>query len=1603
MANLFLLSALNVSPSNVLTESLVGAVQTSSGVADAGKVVLLDSSGSIDPSLVPPIGSVAFSGILPGTNTQALVMGTGGTLMVSGTGAVQATQIQDVIISGTPPTTGQVLTATSATTANWQTGSGGGGSVNVNGSSVTSPNFGTLPAAPGTNTLITWQVSGSNVSAYAQLPQIFAPISNEFLTGYTASTGVYTAAQPSFANISGTFTSAQAGAGSYAISVTGTATTITGTITFSQVTSVPTFAQNTPAVSHEFLTSYNSSTGVFGQAQPASTDLSDAALLAYLASPSFSGTATFVNIDITGTLKDGTGSVGTSGQVLSSTVTGTQWVSAVSSSINVNSTPVPSPNLQNSASITFSASGSNIQAAAFGDSIFLPETYGALGNGTHDDTTAIQAAISAAASNGGGTVLFGVKTYLVTATLTITASNVCMMGQTAGGPSGGGPSGTIITCNSGSVDIINVGNGGAQIYSNLFKNFCITRSVSPTTGNGFILNSTIDSKMENIWCFDSIICFYHQNAQFCVYTNCFAEWTGVSSGVTGYGFKMVGTNGTGYFSTRMLDCVTVSKISGTFYGMHLSTSGNGISDLFCEGFETAEVTYGVYIDATSSNYNEDIHFMRTIHDNPTISAFYITGLHGNSAYVEINGGYVNNTSSFPAIDIENSAGIIVNNMNFLAVGGTGSPFVLINGSSSKNNIIHSNLMYSGNSSQIMIKLNGTNGNIITNNAVVGSPNSFTTGISLLSSSFNTIEGNTLSGSGTTGISLDASSNSNGGVNVVDPTSITTPLSDSGTGNFVTISASSTAFNAIASGTNTTATMTVGTGGSLVVSGSGIVEATKLQTVVISGSAPILGQVLTATGTAAANWQNPSSGFANPMTTAGDMIFENATPAPDRLPIGATGQVLTVVAGFPAWITPSGGGGGGGGGLTGTLFTNKTLFTSSGRAFSTVYQNTSAQPLIVFGSAVSGGSVMTSVCDASATPSTVVNEVTTASGLAGQFFFVVPPSDYYEISGSSIGFNSWMEMELTSGSVTFSGELSGSRALSTVYHNTRGNALLVIANLSGVSSGTTVSGISDSSATPSTVVWQMQANTTGNQTVWMLIPNGHYYEITCSGAAVANWNEYVFPFSAVKSTDYAVITSGQSQRKQAVGGGTDNAGNNVNPIYLNDSGYDLWVSICDTQTQTGSLLLAANNDTAPSFPSYLTVISNLNTNQNAGFLPVNFGESYQVSRDTGSPTLNHWWEYMLIPPSSGGTGIELQTDGTDNGSQSKLNLVSGTSISLSDNGLGSVTIAVSGGGSGIDLQTNSVDNGSQTKLNLIAGTNVTITDGGTGGVTIDASGSGSSAFNAITSGTNTTATMTVGSGASLVPSGSGVVEATQIQAVVVSGTPPSTGQVLTATSSTAADWQTPSGGGGGGGIYPTLTAPLTTDFTLHNPGGYTVSAADKTSRMVIVGNTLATGWLLENNTVLPSIPYTIDIALIMSADHTIQVANMVLIDSGSGNMRAYGPRVDSIGFNSYFIVIQNWSGPNSPGSATNISSAEYIDGMNPQTALMFFRITDDGTTRTYFWGCNGMDYIAIVTEPTGTFITPTNVGLIFYNGSTTQPMSASFYHYLVTNSILPQHA
>ena len=73
---------------------------------------------------------------------------------------------------------------------------------------------------------------------------------------------------------------------------------------------------------------------------------------------------------------------------------------------------------------------------------------------------------------------------------------------------------------------------------------------------------------------------------------------------------------------------------------------------------------------------------------------------------------------------------------------------------------------------------------------------------------------------------------------------------------------------------------------------------------------------------------------------------------------------------------------------------------------------------------------------------------------------------------------------------------------------------------------------------------------------------------------------------------------------------------------------------------------------------------------------------RTSIDSSAPTLINCKTSTGAPCSFAGSTITLQTNGTNNGSQSILNLAAGSNMTLTDNGSGTVTFASTGGGSGL---------------------------------------------------------------------------------------------------------------------------------------------------------------------------------------------------------------------------------------------------------------------------------------------------------------------------------
>ena len=97
------------------------------------------------------------------------------------------------------------------------------------------------------------------------------------------------------------------------------------------------------------------------------------------------------------------------------------------------------------------------------------DAYGATGNGSTDDTAAIQAAINAASAAGGGTVIFPAGTYKITVELSVSAG-VSLWGAA--------PAGAIISTSSATAHILNLATGAHREISGLTLKASVSNSGS---------------------------------------------------------------------------------------------------------------------------------------------------------------------------------------------------------------------------------------------------------------------------------------------------------------------------------------------------------------------------------------------------------------------------------------------------------------------------------------------------------------------------------------------------------------------------------------------------------------------------------------------------------------------------------------------------------------------------------------------------------------------------------------------------------------------------------------------------------------------------------------------------------------------------------------------------------------------------------------------------------------------------------------------------------------------------------------------------------------------------------------------------------------------
>jgi hypothetical protein len=261
----------------------------------------------------------------------------------------------------------------------------------------------------------------------------------------------------------------------------------------------------------------------------------------------------------------------------------------------------------------------------------------------------------------------------------------------------------------------------------------------------------------------------------------------------------------------------------TSYGVYVT--GSLISDVMVQGLQTSQTSYGVYIDGSGSGsggfHQSDLHFTDSILDTCYTACIYTTGLVGPATgTVEFGGGWVEASSGSYGIDIENSLGVSIHDMQIVPSGGMTTAMIYLHGSQeitvSDNHTFGGWNTFTNPSSSIIF--DGSTFTTVTGNSFAMNPSSHpTTNVILKNTSTNNaLSGNVITGgnSADIGISADATSINNSYLNTNGIASgYTTKISDLGTNNQLVSSSISgaTAGQVLIAGSATTATSSIALG------------------------------------------------------------------------------------------------------------------------------------------------------------------------------------------------------------------------------------------------------------------------------------------------------------------------------------------------------------------------------------------------------------------------------------------------------------------------------------------------------------------------------------------------------------------------------------------------------------------------------------------------------------------------------------------------------------------------------------------------------------------------------------------------------------------------
>ncbi len=311
-------------------------------------------------------------------------------------------------------------------------------------------------------------------------------------------------------------------------------------------------------------------------------------------------------------------------------------------------------------SVASGASHANVAPAATPppQDVTYAEWFGAQGNGTTDDASAINAAIASLPNTGGYLQLLA-KVYLVGSTIVVTRAKIGVHGE--------GPDVSVLLANFPAADVLRFsGSSNNKITSNVVRDLSIERAddVGPTNGAGLSVSFVQAMKITDVTARTHFIGFYFYGTNNVETVRCHSLRELATGASQFYGFYIDG--GDHNLSIGFDHCLAVAdNFTGTSYGFYLT--GALINDTFFDACEADAVSYGLYVDGTGSkgNYNFDIHLSRFISDPFYIAGIYVKNL-SQYGMLEVNGGWTDsgNSSSQANIVLESCRGISITGHHF---------------------------------------------------------------------------------------------------------------------------------------------------------------------------------------------------------------------------------------------------------------------------------------------------------------------------------------------------------------------------------------------------------------------------------------------------------------------------------------------------------------------------------------------------------------------------------------------------------------------------------------------------------------------------------------------------------------------------------------------------------------------------------------------------------------------------------------------------------------------------------------------------------------------------------------------------------------------------